>query len=421
MSLLDFGLYRRMARLANEREQAARRDADVAQASSTRWRSPRPKHCASAEQRVAQADRASIRGRRGGAASWTRCSRTEEAEIAAAKQARREVELLGGVAAPRKIATRAAARLSAQAALAEADAEAERATVAADEAEKTLVALPPRSTLERVRQAHADRAALLAAQEKGQTVLDEQAAEVASTAAALHAAEEAAAEASKRLDEAQWEHRAHDLATTLVAGQPCPVCRQTVPAVPTEDDVADVDDARAKKRRADASVVAARQAHESADRHRADDHHEARLDRGSAGQVGRTAARASGSGTGGRGAGRGGCRRGGGAGGAPGRACGAPGGGRGPQRRCAARQGGDGRSAGLRRRPRSGGRARSSGREARSTLRPTGSRWPTGRRPSARPAKPLRRPQPRGPRRPSPNAPDCSDRWPSNAMVRASL
>ena len=131
------------------------------------------------------------------------------------------------------------------------------------------MALPPRSTLERVRQAHSDRAALLPAQEKGQTVLDEQAAEVASTAAALHAAEEAAAEASKRLDEAQWEHRAHDLATTLVAGQPCPVCRQTVSVVPTEDDVADVDDARARKRRAEASVVAARQAHESADRHRA--------------------------------------------------------------------------------------------------------------------------------------------------------
>src|SRR6476620_6787999 len=54
VSLLDFGLYRRMERLANEREQAARRQAEVAQALLDTMAFATPDARGLAQQRVAQ-------------------------------------------------------------------------------------------------------------------------------------------------------------------------------------------------------------------------------------------------------------------------------------------------------------------------------------------------------------------------------
>jgi exonuclease SbcC len=270
VSLLDFGLYRRMARLANERGQSARRDAAVASAVLETLAFATPEALVAAEGRVMQLT--TLRSAVDAVApKLDALLRQEEEGLTDARRARSEVELLAGVTAPADVGALVQMRAEAQAALADADTEADRASVAADEAEKALAVRPPRTALERVLHAHAERTTLLADQARGERALDQQISEVAQLSAALSTAEEAAADATTRLELVLWEHRAHDLAASLVAGEACPVCRQPVLVVPSSaDDATSVDEVRAEKKRADTSLAAARRDHEAADRLRAE-------------------------------------------------------------------------------------------------------------------------------------------------------
>src|SRR5581483_10791048 len=109
------------------------------------------------------------------------------------------------------------------------DAEAARAI-----ADAALAALPDRGDMVVCRDAHDRRAALQERQEKGRLVVDERRADEAAAAAAAVAAEATLREAVAADEAARAAHRAHAVRADLVAGEPCPVCRQIVTTVPDE-------------------------------------------------------------------------------------------------------------------------------------------------------------------------------------------
>ncbi|CAN5774393.1 hypothetical protein BH23ACT2_BH23ACT2_14350 [soil metagenome] len=272
VSLLDLGLYERMARVANGRQHRARHDAELARALLDKVAFATPEALADAEERVAVLDRVQaevdVTAPELDRLTTVDAEATRRADAAAA-----EVAMLYGIEVPGGLDDHAVALAHARDALAEAEAEAHRLDAEADEAEAALGVHPARADLERAQRAHVERANHLIQQAKGQTVLagHEEALVAAETAAA--ADEAALAHATEALERAQWEHRAHDLASSLVRGDPCPVCRQPVgelPAAVTADALAGSRDAKAA---ADAHTATTRQTLESArrERHRTTD------------------------------------------------------------------------------------------------------------------------------------------------------
>ena len=75
--------------------------------------------------------------------------------------------------------------------------------------------------------------------------------------AALASAESARRERQHELDEARWTHVAADLRTHLVAGQPCPVCDQTVATRPAPLDAVAIEAAQGRLDQAGAAAGAA--------------------------------------------------------------------------------------------------------------------------------------------------------------------
>src|SRR5207237_199041 len=70
-------------------------------------------------------------------------------------------------------------------------------------------------------------------------------------------AEKVADEAAQAMDAARLQHRAHDLARELVAGEPCPVCGQEVHELPKSSVPADL-------KKAEKSAAEARPANKAA-------------------------------------------------------------------------------------------------------------------------------------------------------------
>jgi DNA repair protein SbcC/Rad50 len=145
-------------------------------------------------------------------------------------------------------------------------AEQEAAERAEADAERALAGLPEVAELERWRDAHT-RSAALAGRLDGLRATAE-AADAAEEAAAteLSDAERAATEAEAAQAEADRAHRAVALATDLVEGEPCPVCRQRVHDLPHHEVPADLDAARSAAKAARAKVTSTRKAHTDAGR-----------------------------------------------------------------------------------------------------------------------------------------------------------
>ncbi|HEX9713244.1 MAG TPA: SMC family ATPase [Actinomycetota bacterium] len=125
---------------------------------------------------------------------------------------------------------------------------AEEAAARADEAVTTVeaarAALPDRGELKGALGAHEQRAVValdLGSCSAEATKLEAAAAEAAQ---GVERAERAVHDAQHALEIARIQHRALDLAGTLVAGGPCPVCHQTVHDIPAIDVPADLDEAR---------------------------------------------------------------------------------------------------------------------------------------------------------------------------------
>jgi len=124
-------------------------------------------------------------------------------------------------------------------------------------AEKAGGELPAREPLEEARAAHRLRKTcetdLKSARRSSKAATTEHAAAEEAFAVAQKDAE-AAAEA---WEAARLEHRAHDLAGELRAGEPCPVCRQDVHEVPALVTPADLEAAEQKHRAAQAGLATA--------------------------------------------------------------------------------------------------------------------------------------------------------------------
>jgi exonuclease SbcC len=263
VKLLDLGLYERMSRVAGGRQHRARQEAELARALLDQVAFATPEALADVEERLTlltqvkdQVEAAAPELERLGRAA-TDAGRRIEALAA-------EVALLTGIEVPEGLADHAVAFAEARRARDEAEAIAERAEADADAADAALAAHPLRPELERAQRAHVDRVEHLARQEKGTGVLADHDGAVATAAAVLTESEAAAVAAAEAVEWAQWDHRAHDLASSLVVGEPCPVCRQEVGELPAAVPSDVLPEARATRQRAEGAVADARRTLEAA-------------------------------------------------------------------------------------------------------------------------------------------------------------
>lgn len=135
------------------------------------------------------------------------------------------------------------------------------ATAARLAAEEAAAALPEPAPLELARQAHADLHRLEAELAKDGETLAEAGAYAGEAAAQAEVARGRLSEAREALELARRAHSAAHLATSLVVGQPCPVCAAVVVRLPGTGPVAALDRAEAEL---DAAEVSARRAEQAA-------------------------------------------------------------------------------------------------------------------------------------------------------------
>src|SRR5439155_17235944 len=117
--------------------------------------------------------------------------------------------------------------------------------------------LPARTPLETALAAHKERAKIekaLTAAQKTVATLEKEHAKATKAAAA---AEKTAEDAGHVFESVRLQHRAHDLARELVAGEPCPVCGQDVHALPKVTVPTDL-------KKAEKDATGARAAHKAA-------------------------------------------------------------------------------------------------------------------------------------------------------------
>ncbi|MCU1454584.1 MAG: chromosome segregation protein, partial [Acidimicrobiales bacterium] len=263
VSLLDLGLFERMARLASLRERGARQRAEVAGTLVEKLAFATEEALATATVHVAElvALRAEVDA---AAPELDRLRDVQSAAEAQAAAAAAQVRQLEGVAVPPGLDDHAAEVVEARDRASGADAEVERCADAADGALAVLAALPDRGALEAALRAHDEQARLAAERETAAELLAARAGAVDQAQVAAVEAEVVLAEAVAAVERAQWEHRAHDVAGSLIAGEPCPVCQQLVAELPPAVAPGDVEAARQAKRAADGAVAAARTGLQSA-------------------------------------------------------------------------------------------------------------------------------------------------------------
>jgi len=231
VSLLDLGLYGLMAEHAGRRSSEAKRLGEVIEGRLGDLAAATPEAVAAAADRVerlvalvAELDAATpelealaadVSAAQSGAERLT----TEAAQLAALTVPDGLEELHDRLTAAAEDGTAA-------------DAAVHAAEAAHREAVAALGALPDRSELLLLRDAHDRSDALRERRAKGEAVVAERKADEAATAEALAAATRRFTNAVEVDDAAIAAHRAHAVRVDLVAGEPCPVCLQEVARVP---------------------------------------------------------------------------------------------------------------------------------------------------------------------------------------------
>jgi exonuclease SbcC len=149
-----------------------------------------------------------------------------------AQQARASADALAEVHMPDDAKELAGASADACAAAQRATTDAESAEMRAVELEAIVAQLPSPEGLAAAREAHTERASVLERIANGETITEQLTAAAETAKADLVAAREKESQAQTAFDEMQ-RHLAHaELRTTLRKGEPCPVCEQTVSALP---------------------------------------------------------------------------------------------------------------------------------------------------------------------------------------------
>ena len=167
-----------------------------------------------------------------------------------AAEARRNVDRLAALRVPGEVPQLAARLLAADELIARHAAERDQRNAAEAAAEERCAGLVEGSVLAGWRDGQARQAALRADLLVRLGRRDEADAAEHALAAEVKDAERASGQATAALAAAEQAHRAAVLAADLRPGQPCPVCRQPVTAVPHHDVPADLGAARAAVQRA---------------------------------------------------------------------------------------------------------------------------------------------------------------------------
>jgi len=234
--LLDLGIYEKVAAAANREATEAEQQSSALAASLERpplvGATPDALVLAGARVRDLGAVRVAIDAARPEVSGLEDLLRASDETVRAVTTG---LEVLGSIRSPKGIDALAAGVREARADEEHATAEAHRLEGETVEAEKAVAALPARAVLDAVADALAERDELDARLEKGRAMVAEAAASVAAGEAALEGARVEAAAAQAGRDAALMRFQADALAHQLVVGDVCPVCRQTVTALPPAD------------------------------------------------------------------------------------------------------------------------------------------------------------------------------------------
>lgn len=128
-------------------------------------------------------------------------------------------------------------------------------------AREALEALPERGPLERALKAHNDLELLTSKRAEREKELEEEEDQRQDAEQALDARREELSRAQDARDEVLRTHLAHELAQTLIEGDPCPVCGQTVSELPSLEEIQDIEDAEKAVARAEKEKDKAEKAH----------------------------------------------------------------------------------------------------------------------------------------------------------------
>jgi exonuclease SbcC len=259
VKLLELDVYERMRADANSRVKAAEASVEITERHLQSMADATPESVAAAAGRVELlvALRAEIDQAQPQLDDLVRRRADHDAAAAAADAA---VSLLSQVRVPDGVDALAEAVAAAEAAVAQATEASQAARAGVGAAEKDREALGDAAQLQRLADAHELRTTLAARITKGEAAVAQKRAAEAEAAVALAAAEQALTAATDALDNARVEHAAHAVAATLTAGEPCPVCAQTVTTVPKRTaprQLADAEKARTAATRAHTQAQAA--------------------------------------------------------------------------------------------------------------------------------------------------------------------
>ena len=232
VKLLELGIYERMRGEANSRKVAAESAIEITEQQLQRLADATPEAVQAADARVEML--VALRTEADAFAPQVeQLVRRRDDQAAEAERASAAVTALTRVAVPAGIGALAQALAAAEKHAADAAAAAEAAQHAVVEAEQTRSALGDAATLQRLRDAHERRAELTQRITRGTPIVAEAQNAEAAAQVQVEQAGAAVAAAEAALEEAKRDHAAHAVAATLVAGQACPVCLQTVATLPT--------------------------------------------------------------------------------------------------------------------------------------------------------------------------------------------
>ena len=267
VKLLDLAVYGRMGERARSRARAAKEQALVIEGRLGALQDVTPEARDAAQARAVELR--ALRDAVDAALPGIAALEAKEADArATAVQATARAAQLEATTVPAGVADLADEIAEADRAVGVAHAEDSEAEAAVNAAEAAVGALPSRAALERTEEQLARHRELTAQREKGMMLTGERATDEERAAAELQVAEDARAESGRRLELARAEHRAHAVVADLVQGEPCPVCRQVVAALPDADVPADLADATAAVKASEATVERARKVHSEAQRER---------------------------------------------------------------------------------------------------------------------------------------------------------
>jgi exonuclease SbcC len=231
VSLLDLGVYGRMAELAGRRSAEAKSEAAVLEGRLGDLGAATHERVIAAAARVERLG--ALVAELDGAAPELEALAVEiDVAATSAEQHLADARRLAAIAVPDALDELHDRMTDAATKVVDADAAVQEAEASQAKAEAELAALPGRSELLLLRERYERRDALLERGDKGEKFVAERRADEAASNDRLAAAEQALTDARAAEEQAAAAHRAHAVRADLVVGEPCPVCLQEVSKLP---------------------------------------------------------------------------------------------------------------------------------------------------------------------------------------------